>query len=157
MRKLTAQFIGPYQIHKRLGNIAYQISLPPSLSNLHSVFHVSQLRKYIFDPSHVIESDKVQIKDNITFDTLPLRIEDRKIKELRGKTISMVKVVWGGATGETATWEVEIQILDSYPKLFLSGASLTRPPTSKGSAFMYWKERMLIFLEACGGKWSLCA
>ncbi|XP_073222434.1 uncharacterized protein [Cicer arietinum] len=123
MRKLTPRFIGPYQILKRVGNVAYQIVLPPSLSNLHSVFHVSQLRKYIFDPSHVIESDKVQIKENLTFETLPLRIEDQKSKELRGKTISLVKVVWGGATGESATWEVESQMRDSYPELFSSDVS----------------------------------
>ncbi|XP_027186564.1 uncharacterized protein [Cicer arietinum] len=120
MRKLTPRFIGPYQILKRIGNVAYQIVLPPSLSNLHSDFHVSQLRKYIFDPSHVIESDKVQINENLTFETLPLRIEDQKTKELRGKTISLVKVVWGGATGESATWEVESQMRDSYPELFPS-------------------------------------
>ncbi|XP_073220906.1 uncharacterized protein, partial [Cicer arietinum] len=120
MRKLTPRFIGPYQILKRVGNVAYQIALPPSFSNLHSVFHVSQLRKYIFDPSHVIESDKVQIKKNLTFETLPLQIEDQKAKGLGGKTISLVKVVWGGATGESATWEVESQMRDSYPELFLS-------------------------------------
>nr|XP_027186925.1 uncharacterized protein LOC113784872 [Cicer arietinum] len=127
MRKLTPRFIGPYQILKRVGNVAYQIALPPSLSNLHSVFHVSQLRKYIFDPSHVIESDKVQIKENLTFETLPLRIEDQKSKELRGKTISLVKVVWGGATGESATWEVESQMRDSYPELFPSGRAKSFP------------------------------
>ncbi|XP_073223394.1 uncharacterized protein [Cicer arietinum] len=121
MRKLTPRFIGPYQILKCVGNVAYQIALPPSLSNLHSVFHVSQLRKYIFDPSHVIESDKVQIKENLTFETLPLRIEDRKIKELRGKTIPLVKVVWGGASGESATWEVESQMRDFYPELLSPG------------------------------------
>ncbi|XP_073223448.1 uncharacterized protein [Cicer arietinum] len=83
------------------------IALPLTLSNLHSFFHMSQLRKYIPDPSHVIESDKVEIKENLSFETLPLWIEDRKVKELRGKTISLIKVVWGGATGESATWEVE--------------------------------------------------
>ncbi|XP_073222364.1 uncharacterized protein [Cicer arietinum] len=121
MQKLTPRFIGPYQILKRDGNVAYQIALPPSLSNLHSFFHVSQLRNYIFDPSHVIESNKVQIKENLTFETLPLRIEDQKTKELRDKTISLVKVVWGGATGESATWEVQSQMRDSYQELFLSG------------------------------------
>ncbi|XP_027186075.1 uncharacterized protein [Cicer arietinum] len=76
MRNLALRFIGPYDILKRVGNVAYQIALPPSLSNLHSVFHVSQLRKYVFDLSHVIESDKVQIKENLTFETLTLRTED---------------------------------------------------------------------------------
>ncbi|KAE9588651.1 putative nucleotidyltransferase, Ribonuclease H [Lupinus albus] len=56
-RKLTPRFIGPYPILKRIGPVAYQIALPPLLSNLHNVFHVSQLRKYIGDPSHVIEPD----------------------------------------------------------------------------------------------------
>ncbi|XP_006589980.1 uncharacterized protein [Glycine max] len=76
-RKLTPRFIGPFQILKRVGPVAYQISLPPSLSNLHNVFHVSQLRKYIHDPSHVVELDDVQVKENLTYETLPLRIEDR--------------------------------------------------------------------------------
>jgi hypothetical protein len=44
-KKLTPRFIGPYQILKRIGDVAYQIALPPRLSNLHDVFHVSQLRK----------------------------------------------------------------------------------------------------------------
>ena len=55
-RKLTPKFIGPYQILKRIGSVAYQI-----LSKLHNIFHVPQLRKYIHDPFHVIEPDIVQI------------------------------------------------------------------------------------------------
>ncbi|RZC11704.1 Transposon Tf2-9 polyprotein, partial [Glycine soja] len=90
-RKLTPRFIGPFQILKRVGPLAYQIALPPSLSNLHNVFHVSQVRKYIRDPSHVIELDDVQVKENLTYETLPLRIEDRRTKHLRGKEISLVK------------------------------------------------------------------
>jgi hypothetical protein len=72
-KKLTPRFIGPYQITKRVGEVAYQVALPPSLSNLHSVFHVSQLRKYVPDPSHVIHMDDVQVKENLTVEALPLR------------------------------------------------------------------------------------
>ncbi|MCI85764.1 putative retrotransposon gag protein, partial [Trifolium medium] len=72
---------------------AYRIALPPSLSNLHDVFHVSQLRKYVSDPSHVIESDEMQVKENLTVETLPFRIEGREMKKLRNKEISSVKVV----------------------------------------------------------------
>jgi len=98
--------------------VAYQIALPPSLSNLHNVFHVSQLHKYIHDPSHVIELDDVQVKENLTYETLPLRIEDRRTKHLRGKEILLVKVIWEGASGEDATWELESQMREAHPSLF---------------------------------------
>jgi hypothetical protein len=117
-KKLTSRFIGPYQILKRVGKMAYRIVLPPSLSNLHDVFHVSQLRKYVPDPSHVIESDDVQVRDNLTVEAMPLRIEGREVKKLRNKEIASVKVVWGGPAGENATWELESKMRSSYPDLF---------------------------------------
>ncbi|XP_020218726.1 uncharacterized protein LOC109801957 [Cajanus cajan] len=117
-RKLTPRFIGPYQILKRISEVAYQIALPPSLSNLHNVFHVSQLRKYVHDPSHIIESDNIQLKDNLTYETVPLRIDDTRVKQLRGKEISLVKVVWGGNIEESATWELESKMREAYPFLF---------------------------------------
>ncbi|CAJ2638263.1 unnamed protein product [Trifolium pratense] len=95
-RKLTSRFIGPFEILKRVGQVAYRIALPPSLANLHDVFHVSQLRKYVSDPTHVIESDDVQVRDDLTIETVPLRIEGREVKRLRNKEIASVKVVWGG-------------------------------------------------------------
>jgi len=98
--------------------VAYQVGLPPHLSNLHDVFHVSQLRKYVSDPSHVIPKDDVQVRDNFTVETLPVRIKGREVKKLRGKEIPFVKVVWGGATGESLMWELESKMLESYPKLF---------------------------------------
>jgi hypothetical protein len=79
---------------------------------------VSQLRKYIADPSHVIPIDDVQVRDNLTVETLPLRIDDRKVKTLRGREIPLVRVVWGGATGESLTWELESKMQESYPELF---------------------------------------
>ncbi|CAL0316810.1 unnamed protein product [Lupinus luteus] len=117
-RKLTPKFIRPYQILRKVGPVAYQIALPPLLSNLHNVFHVSQLRKYISDPSHIIEPDSIQLKDNLTFETLPIRIGDRSVKILRGKEIALVKVIWSQANGEDATWEVEDAMKESYPHLF---------------------------------------
>ena len=80
--------------------MAYQIALPPNLSNLHPVFHVPQLRWYNPDPSHVIESDKVQVRDNLTYEARPLQINDRRIRQLRGKEITLVKVQWGADEGD---------------------------------------------------------
>ena len=65
-----------------------------NLSNLHDVFHVSQLRKYISDPSHAIHMDDLQVRDNLTVETMPVQIADREIKTLRGKEIALVK--WFG-------------------------------------------------------------
>ena len=52
--------------------------------------------------------DDVEVRDNLTVETLPVRIEDREMKKLRGKEIPLFKVVWGGAAGESMTWELEI-------------------------------------------------
>lgn len=89
--------------------------------NLHDVFHVSQLRKYIPDPSLVIQLDDVQVRENLTVETLSLRIEDHEVKSLRGKDIALVKVVYGGPAGGSVTRELESWMRESYSKLFPSG------------------------------------
>jgi len=116
-KKLTPRFIGPYQILRKIGPVAYQISLPFILSNLHNVFHVSQLRKYVSDPSHIIMPDTVQLKDNLTFETVPVQILDKRIKQLRGKQIPLVKILWNEVNGDV-TWELEEKIRKAYPQLF---------------------------------------
>jgi len=58
-RKLSPKFLGLHQISRTIGPVAYEIAFPPQLENLHPVFHVSQLRKYVFDPSHVLEAEDV--------------------------------------------------------------------------------------------------
>ncbi|XP_057740349.1 uncharacterized protein LOC130957513 [Arachis stenosperma] len=86
-----------FQILKRIGPIAYRIALPPRLSNLHDVFPVSQLRKYTFDTSHILELESVQLKEDLTLQVTPIRIDDTSIKRLRGKEVSLVKVAWSRA------------------------------------------------------------
>jgi len=71
------------------------------------VFQVSQLQKYVFDESHVIQVDDLEVRVNLTVETWPVRVEDREVKRLKGKEIVLVKVIWVGSTGEIATWESE--------------------------------------------------
>jgi len=92
-RKLTLRFIGPYQITQRIGPTAYEIALPPHLANLHNVFHVSQLRKYVVSLDHVLEADHVQVREDLTIPVGPVRILDSQVKHLRGKEIKTVKVL----------------------------------------------------------------
>jgi len=99
-RKLTPRFIGPYQIMRRIGPVAYEIALPPHLGNLHNVFHVSQLRKYVADPTHVLEQDDVQVRENLTLGVRLVRILDSQVKQFRGKEIQTVKVLWDETTQE---------------------------------------------------------
>jgi len=99
-RKLNPRFIGPYQITRRIGPVAYEIALPPHLGNLHNVFHVSQLRKYVADPTHVLEQDDVQVRENLTLGVRLVRILDSQVKQFRGKEIQTVKVLWDETTQE---------------------------------------------------------
>ena len=55
--KLKHRFIGPFEILDRVGTVAYRLALPPSMSRIHNVFHISMLHKYVKDPNHIIELD----------------------------------------------------------------------------------------------------
>ncbi|XP_050892418.1 uncharacterized protein LOC127097960 [Lathyrus oleraceus] len=92
-KKLDPCFIGHYLITQKIGVVAYRVTLPPSLLNLHDMFHVSQLRKYIHDPCHVIQMDDVQVQDNLMVEASPILFEDREVKQLRGREIVLMKVV----------------------------------------------------------------
>ncbi|MBN8156860.1 hypothetical protein J0J30_22900, partial [Vibrio vulnificus] len=65
--KLSPRYIGPYQILERTGPLAYRLSLPPELAGIHDVFHVSMLRRYRSDPSHVIQNEPIEIKQNLSY------------------------------------------------------------------------------------------
>ena len=116
-RKLLPKFLGPYQISRRIGPMAYEIALPPQLPNLHPVFHVSQLRKYVFDPDHVLEVEDIQISEDLTVEVPPIVLENSKVEERQGKIVSLVKVIWDRRTGDS-TWELEDDMRKSHPHLF---------------------------------------
>ena len=80
--KLSPRFIGPYEIIERVGLVAYRLMLPPELEKIQNVFHVSMLRRYRSDPSHVISLAEVEIKPDMTYEEEPIRILAREIKEL---------------------------------------------------------------------------
>ncbi|XP_016199442.1 uncharacterized protein LOC107640433 [Arachis ipaensis] len=71
-KKLNPRFIGLFEILRRFGPVAYQVALPPHLSNLHDVFHMSQLRKYTSNAAHVLEPESVELRENLTFQVTPV-------------------------------------------------------------------------------------
>ena len=116
--KLNPRFIGPFEILERIGAVAYRLALPPSLAHVHPVFHVSMLRKYLHDPSHVLESPEVEVDQELSYEVLLKRIVDKQIQKLRSKEIATVKIIWWGFSGEEATWESEEDMHNRYPFLF---------------------------------------
>ena len=116
--KLSPRYIGPFEIVERVGPVAYRLDLPEELSRVHNVFHISMLRKYISDPSHVLEAPEIELRDDLSYEEQPVQILGREEKELCNKTISLVKVLWRNHLVEEATWEREDQMRDQYPHLF---------------------------------------
>ena len=103
-----------------MGEVAYQLALPIQLSNMHNVFHVSLLRKYEPDPSHVLDWKDMVVQEDATFVETPVQILDSKENVLHGKTIHQVKVLWSHHTQEEATWELESAMKEAYLELFTS-------------------------------------
>ena len=66
--KLLSRFIGPFEILKRIGTVAYRLALPPSMSGVHEVFHVSMIRKYTPDPAHVVDWGQIEVDTDETFE-----------------------------------------------------------------------------------------
>ena len=93
--KLNPRYIDPFRILERIRPVAYRLELPSELSRIHNVFHVSMLRKYISDPSHVLEAPPIELKEDLTFEVQPVAIVDQEIKQLRIKLFSWSKFYGG--------------------------------------------------------------
>ena len=76
---------------ERVGKVIYRLALPPKLSGIYNVFHLSILRKYIRDLTHVIDYQDIEVNDNVSFDGRPIQILNRRLKKLRSKEILLVK------------------------------------------------------------------
>ncbi|KAK5775594.1 hypothetical protein PVK06_043500 [Gossypium arboreum] len=79
--KLGPRFIGPYEVSERVRPVAYRLILPPELEKIHNVFHVSMLRRYRSDPSHVITPSEIEIQPNLSYEEEPVRILMHEVKE----------------------------------------------------------------------------
>ena len=98
--------------------MAYKLILPQELSRIHPVFHISMLRKYIPDPSHVLQPQMVDINEDLSYEEYPVAVVDCQVRQLRTKDIPMVKVMWSNHSAEDCTWEAEAEMRKTYPYLF---------------------------------------
>ncbi|KAA3487642.1 DNA/RNA polymerases superfamily protein [Gossypium australe] len=116
--KLRPRFIRPYEIIECIGPVAYRLLLPSELAKIHNVFHVSMLRRYRSDPSHVITSSEFEIQSDMTYEEKLIRILAHELTELRNKKIPLVKVLWHRHGIEEATREPEDSMRQQYLNLF---------------------------------------
>ncbi|XP_070023238.1 uncharacterized protein [Nicotiana sylvestris] len=116
--KLSPGYVRPYTIIQRIGQVAYKLELPPEMSLIHPVFHVSMLRNVVGDPSTIVLVETIEVNEELLYEEVPIAILDRQVQKLRNKEIASVKVLWRNPQVEEATWEAEDEMKRKYPHFF---------------------------------------
>ena len=82
---MSPRLIGPYEVIEKVGPMAYRLALPPEIEKIHNVFHVSMLRRYRSNPSHVVSSEIIELHPNLTYEGEAIEILSQEVKDLRNK------------------------------------------------------------------------
>ncbi|XP_062103911.1 uncharacterized protein LOC133815035 [Humulus lupulus] len=104
--KLCPRYVGPFEILDRVGQVAYRLAMHPNLSQIHNVFHLSMLGKYVSDPSHILSYETMNLQENMSYEEEQVQILDKKENVLRNKIIALVNVLWRNNVVKEATWEL---------------------------------------------------
>lgn len=123
--KLSPRFVGPFESLEKVGTFAYRVALLPSLEKVHNVFHVSTLRKYVHDPSHVVEFELIQLAKNLSYEEVPIQIVNMMDKVLHHATVKLMKAQWSNQFERETTWELEDEMREKFPYLFLISGMLS--------------------------------
>jgi hypothetical protein len=116
--KLAPRFIGPFKIVEKRGEVAYQLELPPQLSNVHALFHVSQLKKCLCVPKEQIPMEDLDAKEDLSYQEYPVKILETSERVTWNKRVKMCKVQWSHHTEEEATWEREEELKVEFSSFF---------------------------------------
>ncbi|GKA84521.1 putative reverse transcriptase domain-containing protein [Tanacetum coccineum] len=92
--KLNPRYVGPFKVIERVGTVAYKLELPQQLSRVHNKFHVSNLKKCLFDESLVIPLEELRVDDKLHIMEEPVEVMDHEIKQLKRSRIPIIKVRW---------------------------------------------------------------
>ncbi len=120
--KLAPQFVGPYKIVSRRGEVAYQLELPSSMAGIHDVFHVSQLKKCLRVPTEEADPERIELQEDLTYVEKPVRILEVNERNTRNRVIWFCKVQWSNHSEEEATWERGDELKSAHPHLFASSS-----------------------------------
>ncbi|PHT51913.1 hypothetical protein CQW23_06375 [Capsicum baccatum] len=149
--KLSPGYIGPYIIIHRIGQVAYELELPPELAAVHLVFLVSMLCKYLGEPSRIIPIKSIEFAGDLSFKEVPVAILDCQVRKLRTKDIASVKVndfclwvlrfTWKHRVYEEYKAHI-VKIADIYVRpycrfqlIFWANVGIAMAPDSAGSTY----------------------
>jgi hypothetical protein len=113
--KLSPRYIGPFKILERKGEVAYQLELPDILSDVHDVFHVSQLKKCLRVPEEQLPMEELNVNEDLTYSEYPVQILETSRRITQSKVINMCKVQWSHHSEDEATWEREDELRAEFP------------------------------------------
>ncbi|GJZ72346.1 putative reverse transcriptase domain-containing protein [Tanacetum coccineum] len=113
--KLAPRYVGPFEILKRIGPVAYRFKLFKELSGVHDTFHVSNKKKCLADASLHVPLDEIKVDKTLCFVEEPIEIMDHEIQSLKCSKISLVKVRWNSKRSPEFTWEREDYMKSKYP------------------------------------------
>jgi hypothetical protein len=116
--KLAPTFIGPFKLLEKRGEVAYQLELVQPLSDVHDVFHVSQLKKCLLVPEEQIPMEDLDAKEDLSYQEYPVKIFGNIRRVTRNKKIRMCKVQWRHHIEEEDTWEREEELKAEFPSFF---------------------------------------
>jgi hypothetical protein len=120
--KLSRRFIAPFKIFRRVGEMAYQLELPDNLSDVHNVFHMSQLKKCLRVPEEQLPMEELSVQGDLTYTEYPVKVLDTLTRVTRNKVIKMCKVQCSHHGEDEATWEREEELHIDFPHIFSSSS-----------------------------------
>jgi hypothetical protein len=105
--KLAPRYIGPYPIIDKYGPTSYQVKLPAKLSGVHTVFHVSQLKRCLKPLTDVVIEDTIPLEPDLTYKAYSIMVLNQQDRVTRNKTTRFYKIQWNDHSEDEATWERE--------------------------------------------------
>jgi hypothetical protein len=114
-RKIAPRYVGPYNITKQKGDVAYKLQLPPEMSAIFDVFHVSQLKRCLRIPKEAIAPTNIKLQSDLTYEEKPIRVLEEMERVTRSKVIKFYKVVWNNHSEQDVTWEQDDYLREVYP------------------------------------------
>lgn len=138
-QKLSSKFYGPFEILKKIGDVAYQLNLPPN-SQIHPVFHVSQLKKKLGHsqvPSPTLPVNGPCLKGKLE----PQLILARRMVKKRNVTQTQLLIQWRDQTPDDATWEHYKEIVQRFPDFIHEDMNLLKGGGSAAEQLQFGGDR----------------